>query len=39
MMVSFKVNKGNKFRDIGYCPLNGGCPPNTVAMQVALWYK
>ena len=27
--VSFKVNKGNKFWDFGYCPLNGGCPLNT----------
>ena len=23
--VSFKVNKGNKFGDFGYCPLNRGC--------------
>ena len=22
--VSFKVNKGNKFWDFGYCPLNTG---------------
>ena len=27
--VSFKVNKGNKFGDFGYCPLNRGCPLNT----------
>ena len=27
--VSFKVNKGNKFWDFGYCPLNRGCPLNT----------
>ena len=29
--VSFKVNKGNKFGDFGYCPLNRGCPLNTVS--------
>ena len=29
MKVSFKVNKGNKFGDFGYCPLNIGCPLNT----------
>ena len=28
--VSFKVNKGNKFGDFGYCPLNRGCPLNMV---------
>ena len=28
--VSFKVNKGNKFGDFGYCPLNRGCPLNRV---------
>ena len=27
--VSFKVKKGIKFRDFGYCPLNGGYPLNT----------
>ena len=27
--VSFKVNKGNKFGDFGYCPLDRGCPLNT----------
>ena len=27
--VSFKVNKGDKFGDLGYCPLNRGCPLNT----------
>ena len=27
--VSFKKNKGNKFGDFGYCPLNRGCPLNT----------
>ena len=27
--VSFKVNKKNKFRDFGYCPLNRGCPLDT----------
>ena len=27
--VSFKVNKGYKFGDFGYCPLNRGCPLNT----------
>ena len=25
---SFQVNKGNKFGDFGYCPLNRGCPLN-----------
>ena len=29
--VSFKVNKGNNFGDFGYCPLNRGCPLNTVS--------
>ena len=29
--VSFKVNKGNKFGDFGYCPLNRGRPLNTVS--------
>ena len=29
--VSFKVNKGNKFWDFSYCPLNRGCPLNTVS--------
>ena len=24
MKVSFKVNEGNKFWDLGYCPLNTG---------------
>ena len=28
--VSFKVHKGNKFGDFGYCLLNRGCPLNTV---------
>ena len=27
--VSFKVNKGNKFGDFGYCPLNIGCSLST----------
>ena len=27
--VSFKVSKGNKFGDFGYCPLNRRCPLNT----------
>ena len=27
--VSFQVNKGNKFGDFGYCPVNRGCPLNT----------
>ena len=27
--VSFTVNKGNKFGDLGYCSLNRGCPLNT----------
>ena len=27
--VSFKVNKGIKFGDFGYCPLNRVCPLNT----------
>ena len=27
--VSFKANKGNKFWDFGFCPLNRGCPLNT----------
>ena len=31
--VLFKVNKGNKFGDFGYCPLNRGCPLNTVSAQ------
>ena len=26
---SFKVSKGNKFGDLGYCPLNRGCVLNT----------
>ena len=29
--VSFKVNKGNKLGDFGYCPLNRGCPLKTVS--------
>ena len=29
--VSFKVNKGNKSGDFGYCPLNRGCPLHTVS--------
>ena len=29
--VPFKVNKGNKFGDFGYCPLNRGCSLNTVS--------
>ena len=29
--VSFKVNKGDKFGDFGYCPLNRGCPLKTVS--------
>ena len=27
--VSFKVNKRNKFGDVGFCPLNRGCPLKT----------
>ena len=34
--VSFKVNKGNKFWDFGYCPLNRGCPLNS-GFTVVLW--
>jgi len=34
--VSFKVNKGNKFGDFGYCPLNRGCPLNT---SFTVFYK
>ena len=34
--VSFKVNKGNKFWDFGYCLLNRGCPLNT-GFTVVLW--
>ena len=30
-MFQFKVNKGNKFGDFGYCPLDGGCPLNAVS--------
>ena len=30
IQVLFKVNKGNKFGDFGYFPLNRGCPLNTV---------
>ena len=29
--VSFKENRGNTFGDFGYCPLNRGCPLNTVS--------
>ena len=29
--VSFTENEGNKFGDFGYCPLNRGCPVNTVS--------
>ena len=29
--VSFKVNKGNKFGDFGYCQLNRGCPLKTAS--------
>ena len=29
--VSFKVNEGKKLGDFGYCPLNRGCPLNTVS--------
>ena len=29
--VLFKVNKGNRFGDFGYCPINRGCPLNTVS--------
>ena len=38
--VSFKVNKGNKFGDFGYCPLNRGCSLNTgftVEHYIAAW--
>ena len=31
--VPFKVNKWNKFGDLGYCPLNRGCPLNTVSAK------
>ena len=31
--VSFKVNKGNKFGDFGYCPLNTGFTVLCVALQ------
>ena len=31
--VSFKVNKGNKLLDFGYCPFNRGCPLNMVSPQ------
>ena len=37
--VSFKINKGNKFGDFGYCPLNRGCPLNTVSAQVSLYIS
>ena len=33
--VSFKVTKGNKFGDFGYCLLNRGCLLNTVSA----WYR
>ena len=29
MKVSCKVNKGNKFWDLCYCPFNRGCSLNT----------
>ena len=29
--VLFKANKGSKFWDFGYCPLNRECPLNTVS--------
>ena len=35
--VSFKVNKGNKFWDFGYCPLNRGCPLNTGFTVFTFW--
>ena len=31
IQVSFKVNKGNKLGGFGSCPLNTGCPLNTVS--------
>ena len=31
IQVSFKVNEGNKLGGFGYCPLNTGCPLNTVS--------
>ena len=33
--VSFKENKGNKFGDFGYCPLNGGCPLHRLTVLAA----
>ena len=41
--VSFKVNKGNKFWDFGYCPLNKGCLLNTgftvvSSLKAELWF-
>ena len=35
--VSFKVNKGNRLGDFGYCPLNRGCPLNTGFTAVKDW--
>ena len=32
--VSFKANKGNKFWDFGYCPLDRGCPLNKVSNRI-----
>ena len=32
--VSFKVDKGNKFWDFDYCPLNRGCPLNTYGVRL-----
>ena len=31
IIVLYKVNKGNKFEDFGYYPLNRGFPLNTVS--------
>ena len=28
--ISFKVKKGNKFGDFGYCPLHSGCLLNKI---------
>ena len=37
--VSYKVNKGNKFGDFGYCPLNRGYLLNTVSAQYRFRQK
>ena len=33
--IHLKLHKGNKFGDCSYCPLNRGCPLNTVPLKVA----